>query len=127
MREYHMFIRQTEMMLFAALKLQATQNADEAKLIADYGSEAFFVFWLFLHLNQSLVMPVVNLNKWAYRLVEDRHDGMGKVPVFDQEAFQLGITFKAKVSSINAWSLASSMRLNVLLYTANNCGMSLCI
>lgn len=43
-------------------------------------------------------MPVVNFNKWAYRLVEDRHDGMGKVPVFDQEAFQLGITFKAKVS-----------------------------
>ncbi|XP_028394547.1 dystrophin-like protein 1 isoform X2 [Dendronephthya gigantea] len=41
-------------------------------------------------------MPVVNFNKWAYRLVEDRHDGMGKVPVFDQEAFQLGITFKAK-------------------------------
>lgn len=45
-------------------------------------------------------MPVVNFNKWAYRLVEDRHDGMGKVPVFDQEAFQLGITFKAKVSPV---------------------------
>jgi hypothetical protein len=46
-------------------------------------------------------MPVVNFNKWAYRLVEDRHDGMGKVPVFDQEAFQLGISFKAKVRRLD--------------------------
>ena len=48
-------------------------------------------------------MPVVNFNKWAYRLVEDRQDGMGKVPVFDQEAFQLGITFKAKVSRLQCF------------------------
>lgn len=41
-------------------------------------------------------MPVVNFNKWAYKLVEDRNDGLGKVPMFDQEAFQLGIIFKAK-------------------------------
>ena len=42
-------------------------------------------------------MPVVNLNKWSYKLVEDRNDGLGKVPAYDEEAFQLGISFKAKV------------------------------
>ncbi|XP_046845357.1 carboxyl-terminal PDZ ligand of neuronal nitric oxide synthase protein-like isoform X2 [Xenia sp. Carnegie-2017] len=42
------------------------------------------------------MMHVVNFNKWAYRLVEDRQDGLSKVPIFDREAFQAGITFKAK-------------------------------
>ena len=45
-----------------------------------------------------IVMPVVHsLAKHSYKLVEDKNDGLGKVPAYEEEAFQLGITFKAKV------------------------------
>lgn len=44
-------------------------------------------------------MPVVNFTKRNYKLVEDGNDSLGKVPGYDEEAFQLGITFKAKVGN----------------------------